>query len=212
MRIQTPLNLVACLVAGFSLCFSPGAMGYGGVIKDVELSSRGILKGRVIHPNGTAVSQAAVQVRYRGKTIAVASSSANGQFAVEQVRGGLHEVVVAGQSTPVRFWTSGAAPIGCPPELFSEVASPVGQFCPAAEGCGVGQTCQPVQQCVLPESRQLDMVDVFTLATLGTSIAALVIAIDANNAAKDAVSAGTGTGGTAALSSGDSTTGGIASP
>ena len=212
MRMQPNFSLPACLLTGFSVLFAPIAAGADRTISDVELSNSGTLRGRVIYANGAAMPQANVQVRYQGKTIAVASSAANGQFAIEQVRGGLHEVVVAGQATPVRFWNCGTAPIGCPPEFCCEAS--VMQATPVAtiDGCHIQQPCVPTQLCTPPVHGAFGMVDVITLTSLGTSIAALVVAIDANRSASNSLVSGSGTGTIGSQGTGSQSTGDVSSP
>lgn len=68
---------------------------------DVQLTQDGVLQGAV-STTGRPLASAVVEVRYQGKTIAVASSSANGQFAVSKVRPGVHEIVVGSHAQPVQ--------------------------------------------------------------------------------------------------------------
>lgn len=189
----------------------PVASAADGIIRDVELSNTGTLRGRVTDIGGSAVPQSDILLRFQGKTIAVASSARTGQFAIEQVRAGLHEVVVAGQATPVRIWNCGTAPIGCPPEFCSEVPMMHGHPVAAIEGCQIQQPSMPIQQCTPTNVEAFSMVDIITLTSLGTSIAALVIAIDANGAGSNSLVSGSGIGSTGSVSTGD-TGGGVASP
>lgn len=190
---------------------------------DVQLDGSGVLTGAVAAPTGRPMSNAVVEVRYQGKTIAVATSSVDGQFAVSQVRPGVHEVVVGTHAQPVRIWAYGTAPPQCSQSCQIRINSPgpvanpvsnsqfvpqpdpqfgnsyvpnqsmstmptagVSEYCPpldcAAEGCNniAGANCGPARPwgaTILP------------VVVAGSSVAALVLAIDARNAADDALAA-----------------------
>lgn len=189
---------------------------------DVQLTGAGVLQGTVAAAEGQPLASAVVEVRYQGKTIAVATSGANGQFAVSQVRPGVHEVVVGSHAQPVRIWASGAAPPQSqsvcrvrvrpasqqltgpsvsqpwPPQQMQPV--PDHQFgqpsyspqtavacetgCPPTLPCGSEGCVQPVCEPVQPWGAGF-----LPVLVAGTSAAALILAIDAKDAADDALAA-----------------------
>lgn len=191
-----------------------------GMIRDVQLSDSGVLQG-VIFPASNASASAAdslVQIHYQGKIVAAAKTTVDGRFAIGQVRPGMHEIVTASSRTPVRIWASGTAPAGCqaqltltsqPPLLTQQVPTGAcgGEVCaPAipANSCVPCQTCEP--------NSAFGLVDAISLATVGSSIAALVIAIDANRTA-DAASNATAVAAAGTTATNGQTGGtGVASP
>jgi len=146
-----------------------------GIIKDVELSKEGTLYGQVYTPEGTKVANAIVQLRYQGTAIAAAKSDSSGQFAIGNVRGGAHEVVIGSLSSPVRLWSAGSAPNNATKGIVVKADETIvrGQD-PYCDACppGVGTS-------------GFGMLDVITLATVGTATGALVVGIDNNNKLKD---------------------------
>lgn len=188
-----------------------------GVIRDVRLTDSGTLQGVVVAASNASVADSVVQIHYQGKIVAAAKTAADGRFAIGQVRPGMHEIVTASSRTPVRIWASGTAPAGCqgqltlasqPPSLTQQIPTGVCGGCVPANSCVPCQTCEP--------NSAFGLVDAISLATVGSSIAALVIAIDANRTA-DAASnatavAGAGTTATNGQTTGTGDTTGVASP
>lgn len=189
---------------------------------DVQLSQSGVLHGAVSSAAGQPLASAVVEVRYQGRTVAVATSGAQGQFAVSKVRPGVHEVVVGSHAQPVRIWASGAAPPQSqnvcrvsvrpvsqsmtgvidsqtwPAQQIQPVAD--GQFgqstfagqstvacdtgCPPTLPCGSEGCAQPVCAPVQPWGARI-----LPVVVAGTSAAALILALDAKDAADDALAA-----------------------
>ncbi|MCR9198153.1 MAG: carboxypeptidase-like regulatory domain-containing protein [Planctomycetaceae bacterium] len=219
-------GLVSRPALAIMVMFSQASAQDGFRFADVQLTQSGVLQGAVASAEGQPLASAVVEVRYQGKTIAVATSGANGQFAVSQVRPGVHEVVVGSHAQPVRIWASGAAPpqsqsvcrvcvrpasqqmtgplisqSGQAPQTqpvidgqfsqfsqpgFSPQASAVGceTGCPPTLPCGSEGCVQPVCEPVQPWGARF-----LPVLVAGTSAAALVLAIDAKDAADDALAA-----------------------
>lgn len=165
-------------------------------VKDVQLSNSGTLQGVILPVSSTSVAGSVVQVRYQGKTIATAKTAADGRFAIGHVRPGVHEIVTAGHQTPVRIWASGTAPAGCQSQLTLTSQPPMyaqEAMGMCGEGCGPTNGCVPCQTC--ETNSAFGVVDAISLATVGSSIAALVIAIDANRSSDAASNAAAAAGG-----------------
>lgn len=161
-----------------------------GLIRDVQLSNSGTLQGAILsHSANAAAADSVVQIRYQGKTVAVAKAGIDGRFAIGQMRPGVHEVVTAGCQTPVRIWANGTAPAGCQSQLMLQPQEYATQFpSQSSAACGevVGQRTGGVPCRACDQSAAFGMVDAISLVTVGSSIAALVIAIDANRTADSA--------------------------
>lgn len=175
MRTHTLLTKVASYAVCLGVLLSgPVMAGSNGIIKDVELSKDGVLYGKIYTPAGKAVSGAVVQLRYKGTAVAAARCDVNGQFAVSGVRGGAHEVVVGPLRSPVRLWSAGSAPKNATQGVIVALDETV------VRAQDVYTECDPC-----PPTTGFGMLDVITLATIGTSTAALVYSIDNNNKLDD---------------------------
>ncbi len=155
---------------------------------DVTLARGGVLRGQVINNQGKPVAGASVVIRFAGITVARTKANQDGHYAIKGLRGGVHQV----NSTVTRLWTEGTAPASARTSLLNVVGEvvrgqnfvqdpnyiPQGQFVqgPIVEG--------PV---VTPAygGGGFGMLDCITLATVGTSTAALIYAIDTNNELDD---------------------------
>jgi hypothetical protein len=144
--------------------------GSHGIIKDVELSRDGTLFGQVYTPDGKAVADANVFLRYQGTAVATARSDADGRFAITDVRGGAHEVVVGALNRPVRLWASGTSPQSATQSIVLSADETIvrGQdvYC---DSCPPGGACSP---------SGFGLLDVITLATVGSAVGALVMGIE----------------------------------
>lgn len=172
MRTHTLLTKIASIAVCFGVLLSgPVMAGSNGIIKDIELSKNGTLFGKVYTPQGVVVPDAIVQLRYQGTTIAAAKSNANGQFAIANVRGGAHEVVIGTLNNPVRLWANGAAP----------AKSLSGVVVRADQTIVRGQDYSHDHYHDTPGTSGFGLLDVITLATVGAAVGALVISIDNND-------------------------------
>ena len=173
MRTHTLLTKVASIAVCFGVMLAgPVMAGSNSLIKDIELSKDGILYGQVYTPDGQVVANALVQLRYQGTAVAAAKSNAEGRFAIGKVRGGAHEVVVGSLSSPVRLWAQGVAPRNAARSIV--VA--------ADEMIVRGQDAYNE---TYPPTSGFGMLDVITLATMGSAVGALVYGIDNHNHLKD---------------------------
>ena len=131
-------------------------------------------------PDGKPVPNANVSLRYRGKTIAAAKSSDKGAFTVTGLRGGTHNVVVGSLISPVRLWANGTAPKSASRGLVVAASETVvrGQdmYC---------DTCPPGPVCPPSGPTGFGLLDVITLATVGTATGALVVGLDNRDTLKD---------------------------
>lgn len=173
MRTHTLLTRAASIAVCFGILLSGPAMaGESRVIRDVQLTQQGKFQGQLLTPAGKSVSNAVVQLRFRGTPVAAAKTDAQGRFAISGVRAGAHEVVTGAVHSPVRLWSYGAAPRGARTGMVVAVSETVvrGQdYCET--GC--------------PPTSGFGMLDVITLATVGAAVGALVIGIDNNNKLED---------------------------
>lgn len=175
MRKQTFLHKAASLAVCFGILLSSSAKAFEGgrkqVARDVELTTDGALQGQVRTSEGHPVDNAVVELRYQGTPIARTTTGARGEFFITGVRGGAHELHVGSMASPVRLWKSGTAPEGA---VEGVVVS-------ADENIVRGQQCDPYgapcNTCP-PTSSGFGLIDVVTLAMLGTAVAGLVVAID----------------------------------
>ncbi len=182
MRMHTLMTKAASIAVCFGIMLSGPGSAFAGTsssaVRNVELSADGTLYGRVFTSEGRAVDQAQIELRYQGTTIARTVSVKDGQFTITGVRGGVHEITVGSMSTPVRLWKNGTAP---------ESASQ-GLIVSGSENVVRGQACDmygnPIAGCP-PTTSGFGLIDVVTLAMVGTSVAALVFAIDTNNELDD---------------------------
>lgn len=177
MRMHTLLTKAASVAVCFGILLSGPVSAFGadkGVVRDVELSANGTLYGQVFTSEGRPVDNAIVELRHQGSAVARTATAVDGQFVIDGVRGGAHEVAVGSLATPVRLWKSGTAPDGALKGLAIAGNEQIvrGQDCDQ-----YGNPCPP--------SSGFGLIDVVTLSMLGTSIAGLVIAIDNSNKIDD---------------------------
>lgn len=193
MRTHTLLTKCASLAVCFGVLVSgPVMAGTQGIIKDVELTSHGVLYGQISTSQGKVVPNAVVQLKHQGTAVATAKSNAAGRFAISGVRGGAHEVVVGAIHSPVRLWSAGSAPKGAMKGIVVAAEETIirGQssYC---DQCPPGGSCDACMQggaCAAPTSG-FGMLDVITLATVGAAVGALVVGIDNNNKLDDLAAA-----------------------
>jgi hypothetical protein len=175
--LKKAVSLAVCL--GMALSSSSTAFsGQGTTARDIELTADGVLRGQVFTSEGRAVPNAQVELRYRGQAVAKATTGQQGEFLISNVRGGAHELAVGSLESPVRVWKSGTAPDGA---IEGIVIS-------ADEDIVRGQACDPYGNPVAacpPTSTGFGLIDVVTLAMLGTAVTSTVIAIDTNNQIDD---------------------------
>ena len=173
MQTNTLFSKITSLAVCFGVLLSGPVMAGDGVIRDVELSKDGVLYGQIYNSHGKAVPNAVVQLRYRGTAVAAAKSDDKGLFAISGVRGGAHEVVVGPLRSPVRLWANGAAPKNATRGIAVAVNETIVR----------GQDVYCEDACDAPTTG-FGLLDVITLATVGSAVGALVVAIDNNDEIK----------------------------
>lgn len=130
-------------------------------IQDVQLRDGGILTTRVVDLQGNPVSGEQVAIQYNGKQIASAVSDSDGLIAVNGMRPGLHAIVTPMGGTMCRLWSTETAP----PSAISVPA--------------VVSDAEVVRG-------QLGAFNLPMLVVTGVSVAALLVAVNANSNADDA--------------------------
>jgi hypothetical protein len=88
------------------------------VMIDVHLQAGGTLAGNVVDSEGTPTPDALVAVWYQDRVIAETRTNADGRFAVNGLRGGMHNVVAGESLTVCRFWTPNTAPPSATAEVL----------------------------------------------------------------------------------------------
>ena len=176
MRKHTILAKAASVAVCFGILLSSTASAFEGghspVARDVELTGNGTLYGHIYTSEGRAVENAAIELQYQGTTVARAMTGAEGDFAITGVRGGAHNLAIGNATTSVRLWKSGTAPAGAVESVvFAGDENVVrGQAYDEYGNCDSGNTCPPA-------SSGFGLIDVVTLAMLGTSTTAMIYAI-----------------------------------
>ena len=79
-------------------------------VVDIALADGGVLHGQVVDLQGSGVTGVPVSVKDKDHDVAGTTTTADGRFAVQGLKGGVYQVA-AGQGQGVfRLWTSKAAP------------------------------------------------------------------------------------------------------
>jgi len=156
----TSICLVFALLFQSSLA-AAAEQGATPTLQDVQLREGGVLTTRVVDTLGNPVAGEHVTIEFKGKPIASSVSDNDGLVAISGLRPGLHAIVTPMGATACRFWSEGSAPPSAVsvPAVVSDSEVVRGQF------------------------------GAFNLPMIiygGISIAALILAIDANNSANDA--------------------------
>lgn len=182
MRTHTILTKAASVAVCFGIFLSSTASAFEGgrqqAARDIELTNDGTLHGQIFTPDGRAVEHATVELRYQGTTVARAVTGAKGDFAVTGVRGGAHDLQVGSAATSIRLWKNGTAPAGSVDALVLSADENV------VRGQAYDEYGNPCNTCP-PSSSGFGLIDVVTMAMLGTSVAALVYSIETHNDVKD---------------------------
>lgn len=79
-------------------------------VSDIALAPSGDLLGTVVDEQGQPVVNAAVQVAHQQTVIALVRTDAQGRYAVQGLRSGLHMVRTVNGQKLCRFWTPAMAP------------------------------------------------------------------------------------------------------
>ena len=148
-------------------------------VSDVVLDSQGHLSGQIVDEQGRPRAGVVVELRQGRRLAAQAVTDARGQFSVAGLSGGLYLLTAGSAQQLFRVWTAEAAP----PQARTTVVL-VSETQPVVRGNDVIET--------------IDELDMITLTMVGSSVAAVTIAIitlDEINDLEDQVDALTGGGG-----------------
>jgi hypothetical protein len=182
MRKHTILAKAASIAVCFGILLSSTASAFEGgptqVARDIELTSDGTLYGQIYTTEGRVVENAAIELRYQGATVARAMTGTNGDFAITGVRGGAHDLSIGTATTSVRLWRNGTAPAGSVESLVFAGDENIVRGQAYDEYYDSSSACPPA-------SSGFGLIDVVTLAMIGTSTAALVYTIKTNNEIDD---------------------------
>lgn len=185
MKKHTVFSRVTALALCTGMMLSgPVMAGDQGFVRDVELSGEGTLHGAVLTDVGETINGAQVRLQHQGKTVAVTTTDADGRFAITGVRAGMHHIAAGSLTTPVRLWKSGTAPQQASAGIAisgSETiirAQSYDPYCPPQQAC-------PPPACPPGGGSGFGMLDLITLATVGTATVGMVYAIDTNNQLDD---------------------------
>ena len=164
--VSKPLSRFVCTCVALSLLLQLPAtvvadQSTDSGIQDVRLREGGILTTRVVDLQGNPVVGEQVAIEFNGQQIASSVSDKDGLVAISGLRPGLHGIRTPMGGTVCRFWTGDTAPPAAisVPAVVSDAEVIRGQF----------------------GAFNLPMV-----VYAGVSIAAVLIAVNANNNANDA--------------------------
>lgn len=128
-------------------------------VLDVSLTQGGVLKGQVLNQKGQPIAHTSVTLQQGNKDVAKATTDAQGQFAVQGLKGGVYAISTEGTTGVLRAWSDQTAP---PSSVASVLLVPQDQTTRAQGGNG-GHS-------------------VGGLLVLGFAAAVIAVAIDHNSA------------------------------
>lgn len=182
MRKHTILVKAASIAVCLGILLSSTASAFEGgrsqVARDVELTGDGTFYGQIYTSEGRVVENAAVELRYQGTTVARAMTGENGDFAITGVRSGAHDLSIGTATTSVRLWKNGTAPAGSVESLVYAADENV------VRGQAYDENGNPCNTCA-PPSSGFGLIDVVTLAMVGTAVTALVYNVKTSNDVRD---------------------------
>lgn len=105
---------------------------------DVKLNAHGALSGQVVSPQGQPIAGVAVAVA-NAKAPTFAVTDQQGQFRLDGLRGGVHQLQIGNSVQTCRAWTAQAAPPSAVPGLLVVQDSRVvlAQHCGSPVACGL---------------------------------------------------------------------------
>jgi hypothetical protein len=115
MRKGRAIRAAVLSLATLGICLPQPAMAIGPEVKplvtDVALADGGLLRGQVINPqSGAGAANLPVTLRVQDQIVATATTDAAGRFAVQRLRGGVHQIIAGENQAVYRFWSPGTAP------------------------------------------------------------------------------------------------------
>lgn len=99
-------------------------------ITDVSLGEGGLLKGRMVDSQGKPLDGAVITLTQSDRRIAQATTNAQGEFAVRNLKGGVYQVATPQGTKIVRAWAPQTAPPSAKEALVLVAGDPAlrGQF------------------------------------------------------------------------------------
>ncbi len=78
--------------------------------RDIALAKGGVLQGKVVDQQAAAQAGEAVRVLQNGEVVATAKTDAQGRFAINGLRTGVHQIETSATKSVYRLWTPETAP------------------------------------------------------------------------------------------------------
>ncbi|MBN2477531.1 MAG: carboxypeptidase regulatory-like domain-containing protein [Pirellulales bacterium] len=106
------------------------------IVQDVVLQDGGVLLGKVVSPQGIALSKVPVSLQDQRREVARGVTDQNGCFAVRGLRTGVYQLVGAGSHGTCRMWTRDSAPPTSQPGVLLVAGDTIRGQC--SDGCDSG--------------------------------------------------------------------------
>ncbi|MDH3717434.1 MAG: carboxypeptidase-like regulatory domain-containing protein [Planctomycetota bacterium] len=87
-------------------------------VADVSLAGGGVLQGQIVTAQGAPATGVSVVVQHSGADVAQTVTDQKGVFKIAGLRGGVHQVLAAGQQSSVRLWSANSAPPVAQPAML----------------------------------------------------------------------------------------------
>jgi hypothetical protein len=115
MRKRKFVRAAILSLATLGMCLPQAAMAVGPDVKplvsDVALADGGLLQGKVVNPQtGVGAANLPVTLRMQDQIVATTTTDVAGRFAVQRLRGGVHQIIAGENQAIYRFWSPGTAP------------------------------------------------------------------------------------------------------
>jgi hypothetical protein len=94
------------------------AVSEARAIRDISLSSGGVLKGQLVDPAGAIQTGVKVSLLRHGQEVATCSTDGQGAFELAGLSGGTYQLVADGMHQDVRLWAAGTAPPAAVPSAL----------------------------------------------------------------------------------------------
>ncbi len=115
MRTRKIVGAAVVYLAALGMCLPQAAMAVSlelkPVVTDVALTDGGVLHGQVVNPQtGVGAANLPITLRVQDQIVASTTTDAAGRFAIQNVRGGEHQIIAGENQGIYRFWSAGTAP------------------------------------------------------------------------------------------------------
>jgi hypothetical protein len=196
MFLSQPDRLALSCVCFVILAAQPSAAQTGQGVEaggrlatdDVALSAGGVLRGRVIDPEGNGLADVGVSIWQRNTCVAHRTTVRDGRFGVRGLQGGVYTFVTAANARVYRLWSEGTAPPKVSREVWIVAGDLVRGQCGGTCGgnaCG-GACC--ANGCLTPVRGHYDgalmrtLAKPWVIAGLTAAAIAIPIAVDDDDA------------------------------